>query len=295
MRSGIRWHSSDTNVVRVGPPGSSARSAGQAEIVATGFSQERRASVVVDPRAEAAGGVPPAQPRAPFRCRFARPAGSPPSPRQPDSNPIPEARITWELSDTSVAAFDRASKGVLTPRALGTTTLTARLAGIEPAVWTVQVIPGTLELQPAGWPGAGRARNRQRIPAGRTGQDGGPGSLESRSDKPDVALVREAAVIDGLSPGRAVITATAAWGKSAKAEYSLLVTSWTEPRWKLRHLPDPRATGRRPPARPSLQDSATNIQPAVSPRIALGSPSAQTGAGTSTSISWTPTGGTSAG
>ena len=65
-----------------------------------------------------------------------------------DSSPIPEARITWELSDTSVAAFDRTS-GVLTPKALGTTTLTARLAGIQPAAWTVQIIPGDIELQPA--------------------------------------------------------------------------------------------------------------------------------------------------
>ena len=65
-----------------------------------------------------------------------------------DSTPIPEARIIWELADTAVASFDR-STGVLTPKALGTTTLTARLAGIQPAVWTVQIVPGDIDIQPA--------------------------------------------------------------------------------------------------------------------------------------------------
>jgi hypothetical protein len=65
-----------------------------------------------------------------------------------DSTPIPEARVTWDLSDTSIATFDPAA-GVLTPKAIGTTTLTARLPGITPAVWTIQVVAGEIVVEPA--------------------------------------------------------------------------------------------------------------------------------------------------
>ncbi len=275
MRGLVRWHSSDSNVVSVGHSGIvQARSAGQAEIVATGFSQERRASVVVHPLPEALVVSPQHSVGAvqvPLRStrRFTAVAEA------ADSNPIPEARITWELSDTSVAAFDRAS-GVLTPRALGTTTLTARLAGIEPAVWTVQVIPGDLELQPArlGLAPGRRAtvsvflRDEQGKTAGRAA------GVRWSSDKPDVALVREGGVIDGLSPGRAVITATAAWGKSAKADVfvvgDLLATLNRGGSFGIYQM---RATGS-PSLVPLLQDSATNIQAVLAPdrtRIAFSS------------------------
>ena len=36
--------------------------------------------------------------------------------------------------------------------------------------------------------------------------------------KPDVALAREGGVIDALTPGGAVVTATTSWGKSAKTD-----------------------------------------------------------------------------
>ena len=101
-----------------------------------------------------------------------------------DSTPIPEARITWELADTAVASFDRAT-GVLTPKALGTTTLTARLAGIQPAVWTVQVIPGDIELQPARVGlGARPAHDLERAHEGRARGHSRPGHRSSVELRP---------------------------------------------------------------------------------------------------------------
>jgi WD40 repeat protein/Big-like domain-containing protein len=271
----VHWRSTDSSVVSVGPAGTvRGLVAGQAEIIATGFSQERRASVVVYQLPEAlvvspqhsAGAV-----QVPLRAtrRFTAVAEA------ADSSPIPEARVSWELSDTSVAAFDRAS-GILTPRTVGTTTLTARLAGIKPAVWTVQIIPGEIELRPAriGMTLGRRTtlsaflRDEQGAAAGRaTG-------VRWSSDKPDVALARDGGVIDALSPGRAVVTAAASWGKSAKADVfvvgDLLLSSNRGGSFGIYQM---RATGSLT-LFPLLQDSATNMQASLAPdrtRIAFSS------------------------
>src|SRR5207244_8041663 len=65
-----------------------------------------------------------------------------------DSTPIPEVAIAWDVGDSSIARFDRVSTQ-LTARALGTTSLTARVAGFPPATWTIQVVPGALRLDRA--------------------------------------------------------------------------------------------------------------------------------------------------
>jgi uncharacterized protein YjdB len=262
----VNWRSTDSSVVSVGPSGIvRGRAPGQAEIIATAFSQERRAPVVVHQLPEALVVSPqhsagPIQ--VPFRATRRFTAGA----EAADSSPIPEARITWELSDTAVAAFDRTS-GVLTPKALGTTTLTARLAGIQPAVWTVQIIPGDIELQPArvGMAPGRRTtlsaflRDEQRATASRaTG-------VRWSSDNPDIALAREGGVIDALTPGRAVVTATASWGKSAKADIfvvgDLLLTSNRGGNFGIYQM---RAAGSLHML-PLLQDSATNLQAALAP------------------------------
>ncbi len=271
----VHWRSTDSSVVSVGPSGIvRGRAPGQAEIIATGFSQERRAPVVVHQLPEAlvvspqhsAGAV-----QVPLRAtrRFTAVAEA------ADSSPIPEARVTWQLSDTAVAAFDRTS-GVFTPKAVGTTTLTALLAGIEPAVWTVQVIPGEIELQPAR---VGMAPGRRMTlsaflkdeQGARAGRATG---VRWSSDKPDVALAREGGVIDALSPGRAVVTASASWGKTAKADVfvvgDLLLSSNRGGSFGIYQM---RASGSLN-LLPLMQDSATNLQAALAPdrtRIAFSS------------------------
>ena len=275
IRGLVRWHSTDSSIVSVGSTGIvQGRAPGQAEIVATGFSQERKAAVVVYQLPEAlvvspqhsAGAV-----QVPLRStrRFTAVAEA------ADSSPIQEARITWELSDTAVAAFDRAT-GVLTPKAVGTATLTARLAGIPPAVWTIQVIPGDLEVQPArlGMAPGGRATVAALLKDDHGEAGGRAAGVRWSSDQPDVALAREGGVIDALSPGHAVVTATSSWGKTAKADVfvvgDLLVASNRGGSFGIYQM---RVTGP-PNLTRLLQDSSTNIQAVLAPdrtRIAFSS------------------------
>ena len=275
IRGMLQWRSTDTTVAAVSPAGVVRGIApGQAEIIGTGFSQERRAGVMVHQLPEAlvvsplhSGGAVQLPLRSTRRFTAVAEAA--------DSSPIPEARIIWELGDTALATFERGT-GVLTPKAIGTTTLTARLAGIQPAVWTIQIIPGDFDLHPAR---VGIAAGRRITIAALLKDEKGPtGSRASgvrwSSDRPDVALVREGGTVDGLTPGRAVITATTPWGKSAKADVfvvgDLLLASNRGGSFGIYQL----RLGGPPALLPVLQDSASNIQAVLSPdrtRIAFSS------------------------
>ena len=275
IRGLVQWRSTDTTVATVTPAGVvRAIAPGQAEIIGTGFSQERRASVMVHQLPEAlvvspqhSGGALQLPLRSTRRFTAVAEAA--------DSTPIPEARITWDLGDTALATFDR-STGVLTTKALGTTTLTARLTGIPPAVWTIQIIPGDFDLQPAR---VGLAAGRRVTLAALLKDENGPTgsratSVRWSSDRPDVAVVREGGTVDGLTPGRAVITGTTPWGKSAKSDVfvvgDMLLASNRGGSFGIYQLRIGGPTG----LVPLLQDSASNVQAAFSPdrtRIAFSS------------------------
>ncbi len=277
ISAGIRWQTTDSSIAWVSPTGVvTARAPGRAEVLAVGFGQEGRIGIlvhreptalVVSPRT-AAGALQVPLRTARRITAFAEAA---------DSTPIPEARITWEVGDSAILGYDQV-KGELTGRGLGTSTLTARLFGFEPAVWTVQVIPGTL--------GFDRRRlglgvgERDSLTATLLDPEGGtmgpaPASeLQWRSDHADVVRASPGGILDGIRPGRAVVTAAAPWGKSVTADVfvvaDLLLASNRSGRYGIYQLrsavPDT--------LRPILSDSAGNVQPALSPdrtRIAFSS------------------------
>jgi len=275
IRGQVQWRSADTIIASVSPAGVvRANLPGKTEIIASAMSLERRAPVTVHRQPEALV-VSPQQSAGPIQVPLRATRQFTAVAEADDSTPIPDARVTWELGDTAVAAFDPVS-GVLTPKALGTTTLTARLADIRPAVWTVQVTPGEIVIQPDR---VGLAMG-QRTTVSAIMQDdqgasaGRASGVRWSSDRPDVALAREGGVIDALSPGRAVVTATAPWGKNAKADVfvtgDLLLSSNRGGSFGIYQL---RASGSMA-LQLLLGDTATNIQAALSPdrtRIAFSS------------------------
>lgn len=273
IRGLIQWRSTDTAVASVSPAGVvRARGAGEAEIIGTAFSQERRATVAVH-RVPDALVVSPHQGvtvQSPLRAtrQFTAVAEA------ADSTPIPEARVIWELSDTNVAAFDPAT-GVLTPKALGTTTLTARLPGIRPATWTVEVVAGEIGIEPSR---VGLLVAQRTALAALLRDQGAAGTKASgakwSSDHPEIATVSETGVVEAVSPGHAMVTATVAWGKKASADLfvvgDLFLSSNRSGNYGIYQM---RAPGPLTLV-PVLVDGASNIQVALAPdrtRVAFSS------------------------
>jgi Tol biopolymer transport system component len=174
-----------------------------------------------------------------------------------------------------VAAFDR-STGVLTPKSVGTTTLTARLPGIRPAVWTIQVVAGEITVEPSrvGLLVAQRTTLSAilREPDAPTGAR--TPSARWSSDNTEVATVRENGLVDAVGLGHAVITATMPWGKKSAADIfvvgDLLLSSNRGGKFGVYQMRVPGPTV----LYPILTDSANNLQAVLSPdrtRVALSS------------------------
>jgi len=217
IRNGVQWQSADTTVASVDSAGVvRARAPGRTEIVMRGFGQERRAALLVHrlPMRLVVTPKPVAEPmQVPLRAARQFTAVA----QAADSTPIPEVRIAWAVGDTARAGFDRAT-GTLTARDTGATTLTASLRGFEPVVWHVQVVPGLLGLD--------RTRIGLRLDEHATLSASlrddenkvlGPAGVEWSSDHPDIAAVTGGDV-RGMSPGHAVVTAAAPWGKRVTAD-----------------------------------------------------------------------------
>ena len=275
IRGGIQWQSSDTAVVRVSPTGIvSARAPGRAELVAIGFGQTRVATVLVHREASTLVLTPkPAAEAMQLPVRGVRRITA--VAEAADSTPIPEAPVSWEVADTSIVTYDPV-KGELTGRELGTTTLTARLYGFEPVVWTVQVIPGALAFDRTRVGiGLGQRDSIRALLLDESGKVQGTASgLKWSSDPAAVVRVSQGGVIDGLRPGRSVVTAVAPWGKTASADVfvveDLFIASNRDGKFGIYQIRSAVADT----FRPVLTDSFSNIQPSLSPdltRIAFSS------------------------
>jgi dipeptidyl aminopeptidase/acylaminoacyl peptidase len=264
LRGLVQWRSSDSAVASVSSGGVvRARAAGRAEIIATGFSQERRVALTVHrvPDALVVSPVQGGVVQVPLRStrQFSAVAES------HDSTPIPEARVSWELADSAIATFDTAS-GILTGKALGTTTLTARLAGITPAVWNIQVVAGEIAVEPArvGLLVAQRTTLAATLREPEASSSRTPG-VKWGSDRSDVVSVRENGLVEAMAPGHAIVTATTPWGKKAQADVFVVGDLWLSSNRGGNHgiyqtrVPAPLQL------LPVLTDNASNTQAALAP------------------------------
>jgi len=184
-----------------------------------------------------------------------------------DNTPVPEARVTWSVGDSSVAGFDPAT-GTLTARRLGRTQLVAKGPGQGLQVtWTVNVIAGSLKLAVARLalaPGE-RATLRANF-ADDSGAVLGPASgLSWASDNAQVASVAEDGTITGQGYGRARITASAPGGKTASADVyvmgEIIVASSRGGKFRLYSIERSNLSQ----LRPLSADTGQQIDPAFSP------------------------------
>ena len=213
-----------------------------------------------------------------------------------DNTPVPEARVTWSVGDSSVAGFDPAT-GTLTARRLGRTQLVAKGPGQGLQVtWTVNVIAGSLKLAAARLalaPGE-RATLRANF-ADDSGAVLGPASgLSWASDNAQVASVAEDGTITGQGYGRARITASAPGGKTASADVYVMGRS----SWRARGAGSSASTRSSGPTCRSCGRCRRTPASRSTPRFrrtARASPSSPTATATPKSTPWTRTAATSRG
>jgi uncharacterized protein YjdB len=273
LKGVVQWRSSDTSVVEVTSTGVvRGRSAGKAEIIGTAFSQERRATITVRATPDALV-ISPHQGgtiQLPVRSKQQFSAVA----EAADSTPLADVRVNWELSDTLVARFDPAT-GILTAKALGTTTLTARVPGITPAVWTIQVVTGEITIEPAriGLL-VGQRATLSAVPRDQDPSVTRTAATKWTSDRAEAAKVRENGQVEALAPGHAVVTALTPWGKQASADVFVVADLFlSSNRRGSSGIYQMRVTGPFTML-PVLVDSATNIQAAPAPertRVAFSS------------------------
>ncbi len=275
LTSGATWITTDSAVARVGPTGIvQGLSPGKAEIVARGYGQVIRAAVVVHPVPRSVLLTPRPTTTAiqiPLgaRRRFTAVA------QAEDSTPIPDVRMQWELADSALAAYDPAT-GELAGQALGTSSLTVRVPGFQPASWAFTVVPNKLRIDRTrvGLAPGGRVSVTASLLNDDDRVVGPAAELTWTSDRPEIAAVDASGTIVAGRIGRAIVTAATPWGAAAKLD--VFVTgdfvlasnrSGGFGIWQARvTAPDTLF--------PILVDSLSNIQPAFSPdrtRIAFSS------------------------
>jgi len=213
------WRSTNDGVARVSPVGVvTGVTAGEAEIIATGFGQESRLRVTVH-RAVEFLEVSPRASEGPVAVPLGGTRAFSATALAADETPVPEAPLTWVMADTAVAAFDPSTK-TLTGKALGESRLTVRAPGegLE-TTWDVNVVAGGLELDPAM---IAMGRNESHvIRAMFTDDEGRPVSEAAgvtwTSSAPEIAEIDESGTVRSRDFGSARLVASMPWGTADTA------------------------------------------------------------------------------
>jgi len=225
------WRSEDPAIVHVSPLGVvTGRTAGQTEIIATGFGQESRLPVTVHRQVEFLEAAPPYSngtvtvPLGGNRTFTATPLAV-------DESPVPAAPLTWVLDDTTLASLDPAT-GTVTGKEMGRTHLTVRAPGegLE-VVWDVEIVAGGLKISPEV---ATLGRGEQgSLGASFTDDDGTPvaeaSSVTWTSTDATVVAVNAEGHLSPVAIGSAAVVANTPWGSTDTAMVyvlgEILVTS----------------------------------------------------------------------
>lgn len=200
---------------------------GRTQIVASGFGQELRATIVVHRQVESLTLSPPGD-TVDLPLGGSRIFGA--TARAADDTAVPEAALLWEMADTTVAGFNPSS-GTAIGRTVGATTLT--VTGPGPGLeksWRIRVTAAGFSLDARRL--ALRAGERRALRASYTDAGGRPiaaaPDLKWTSSDPSVLMVRDG-VVEAVAPGSATVLASAPFGRADTARVyvngELLVSS----------------------------------------------------------------------
>ncbi len=224
------WRSTNPDVVTVSPVGViTAMSAGQSEIVVSGFGQESRLSVsvhkpvaFVDIKPRQGEVVVPLGGTVTFEATA----------YTADSAALPDVARVWLIQDTSIAGLT--PTGTVTGRKIGTTTQRLLVRGFPDATWTIKVVSTGLVLDRARLGLSLRDRATLRASFADTlGNPLAPASqLTWSSSDPGVVMVDPDGNLTPVTFGRATVTAATPWGVADTAtvivQGEIVVTSTRE-------------------------------------------------------------------
>lgn len=212
----LTWQSTNPNAVVVSPVGVvTGISAGEAEILASGFGAQRRVPVRVHREVEFLDVLPSGD-------SVMVPLGGSVSftalPLAEDETPVPEAPVIWRVRDSSVARYDAADSAVVGLRA-GTTEVTVIGPGGLTKTWSVRVVPTGLVVSTGAFGmSPGQTRALEASYADSNGVPLAPArGVNWSSSNPNVAGVSADGTVRGVGYGRAEIVATTEWGNADTA------------------------------------------------------------------------------
>jgi hypothetical protein len=225
------WTMSNPNVVVVSPLGvATAVGPGQADVSASGFGQSGRLTIVVHKLVEEVKLLPNST-TGPVTVPMAGSVQFTAEALAGDGTPVPEAPFNWTVADTSIAAFDPATK-TLRGKRMGRTRLQMRGPGRGlDATWTVEVVAGGLGVAP-GRLGLG-VSDRKSLTASFVNDRGAvlapATSVSWISLRPSVATVDNQGNVQGVEYGHAQVVASVPWGRADTVDVyvqaEILVTS----------------------------------------------------------------------
>lgn len=217
--SALDWRSTNERVAVVGAAGTvTARGAGKAGIIVTGFLRADTLPVVVHPRVEtvsyspASNGAPVTVPLNGIRQFTVTLHGA-------NSQPVKGVPMTWTVADSTVARFDTLSFALAGKR-VGSTRLALGMEGFEEMRWMIQVVPARITLNPSRI--ALSRGKRQLLAASMLDQRGKVvAPLEAatwRTSDSTVAAVGASGEVQARGLGRSLVSVTGPGGKSDTAE-----------------------------------------------------------------------------
>ena len=191
---------------------------GETEIVVTGFYREGRVTVLVHRPVQTLV-VTPKPSAGAIRLPLSGTRSLTVRAEAADSTLVPEATLSWQVEDATIAGYDP-SKGEISARGVGTTTVTLRARGFDPVVWVVEVVPGGIAPDRARIPLTLGARTQLKANlVDNAGAVLAPAQeLAWISDRPTVAVVGNDGMVDAVGFGHARVTATTKWGRTATAD-----------------------------------------------------------------------------